>query len=126
MREVTLPASLANRAFGDSTRGGDAWFRVKPVDFPYKEHPELFRKLYANSLGIQPPRDARELVDRINADPTLFPELREYMQRNAEKRLRELAQAGTGASAAPGGSPAPALPPPDRSDPNFTDMPVAR
>lgn len=104
---LQISDALANRRFGDSARGGDAWFRVKPVEFDYKSHPELFYQLYGNSLGLQPPRDNRELVARINADPTLFPQLRTYIRMHADRRLKELA-------------------PPDRATPNFTDVPVTR
>lgn len=108
LAQMTISETLANRRFGDSSRGGDAWFRVKPVEFDYKAHPELFYQLYGNSLGLNPPRDNRELVARINADPTLFPQLHQYVQMHADRRLKELGAA------------------PDRSSPNFSDVPVAR
>lgn len=118
---MELPPSIADRKFGDSSRGGSAWFRVKEVNFPYKEHPELFRQLYANSLGMQPPADARELVNRINADPALFPQLREYVRAHADRRLKEIEQAGSTAPASPA-----APVPQDRTVPNYTDVPVTR
>lgn len=116
MKTIDMPPSLASRQFGTAAQGGGAFFRVKEIGFPYKEHPELFTGLYADSLGLKPPADAKELVARINADPSLFPELRSYLQGHAERRAKELEQSGAGASPAP----APAV---DPSTPNYDDVP---
>jgi hypothetical protein len=116
MRTIEVPPSLATREFGTGAQGGSAFFRVEEINFPYKQHPELLRSLYADSLGLKPPRDVKDLVARINADPTIFPEMRAYMQSHYDRRLKEIEQAGSTASPAP----APAV---DPTTPNFEDVP---
>jgi hypothetical protein len=119
LRAPELPPSLAARRFGTPEVSGSAFFRVKEINFPYKQHPELLRQLYDNSLGLKPPADARELIGRIHANPSSFPELRTYLEGHARRRIQELEQAGQ--------QPPPAsVAPPDRTVPNFEDLPAPR
>ena len=90
LTDITVSPQLGSHTFGDAKNAGGAFFRVKEVNFPYKEHPELFTQLYQNSLGLNPPKDVNDLVRRINADPSTFPDMRTYLRGAADRREKEL------------------------------------
>jgi hypothetical protein len=121
LRELELPPSLAGHTFGSADNGHSAFFRLKEIGFPYRKHPDLLSTIYGSSLGLEPPRDARELIARINASPAgQFPELRAQLREAADRRIAELQRESGGSGGRQPESAASASP----SGPHYEDVPL--
>jgi len=94
LQNLEVPDRLEGKVYGSTEGNHDAYFRLQPVGFPYKDHPSTFNKIWKNSLGLDPPADPKELVQRINATGSeVFPELKQWLRTYGEQRRAALGSA---------------------------------
>ncbi|MGI9518912.1 MAG: hypothetical protein ACR2NP_17795 [Pirellulaceae bacterium] len=95
------------REFGVVEPGFAAWFVGKRIEFPYEEHPGIFRKLFNTSLGLGMDRITRHrgtqtlnyrgLADCMqHSSLPDFVEIREQVRKARAQRFTELARDGAG------------------------------
>lgn len=113
---LQVPPSIAQHQYGRarSNFGGarDAYFVGNPIEFDYQAHESTLQQLYNNALGLQPPSNPSELVERLNArDSERWREMRARVLAARQKKIAELRgqqaslPADTGTAAPPAAAP---------------------